>query len=216
VDKGIKKTRKQKNVSKFVKLNLDLFKEILDPDTGWMSKVKNEDGKQRYFVKRGDQTVCQLNKLFMDLLEAKVQANPSVDEKNVRRSMDINALITFFEKGRATRPGAGRKTKPKRNDAGQAGQMSLDIDQKISDKSPPLITKKRGVDEMIAGHVATAGNAPAPSIPTKPKHTGNDLLKRYKHHYGFPEELCKTNTDEDLYSAESDDWFMKTGVNPPD
>jgi len=32
-----------------------------------------------------------------------------VDEKNVRRSMDINALITFFEKGRKARPGAGRK-----------------------------------------------------------------------------------------------------------
>ena len=113
MDKGDKKLRKQKNVSKFVKLNLDLFKEILDPDTGWMSKVKNEDGKQRYFVKRGDQTVCQLNKLFMDLLEAKVELNPAVEEKNVRRSMDINALITFFEKGRATRPGAGRRPKAK-------------------------------------------------------------------------------------------------------
>ena len=86
--------------------------------------------------------------------------------------------------------------------------MNLDIDQKISDKSPPLITKEIAVDEMIAGHKATAGKAPAPSIPTKPKRTGNDLLKRYKHHYGFPEELCKTNTDEDLYSAESDDWFI--------
>ena len=113
MDKGDKKLRKQKNVSKFVKLNLDLFKEILDPDTGWMSKVKNEDGKQRYFVKRGDQMVCQLNKFFMDLLEAKIEANPAVDEKNVRRSMDINALITFFEKGRATRPGAGRRPKAK-------------------------------------------------------------------------------------------------------
>ena len=112
MDKGDKKLRKQKNVSEFVKLNLDLFKEILDPDNGWMSKVK-EDGKQRYFVKRGDQMVCQLNKLFMDLLEAKIEANPAVEEKNVRRSMDINALITFFEKGRATRPGAGRRPKAK-------------------------------------------------------------------------------------------------------
>jgi len=109
VEKGNKKRRKQKNVSSFVKTNLDLFKEILDPETGWMSKVVNADGKQRYFVKRGDQVVCQLNKLFMDLLEAKIEANPAVDEKNVRRSMDINALITFFEKGRKARPGAGRK-----------------------------------------------------------------------------------------------------------
>ena len=160
MDKGNKKTRKQKNVSKFVKKNLDLFDSILNSETGWMSKIKNEDGKQRYFVKRGDQMVCQLNKFFMDLLEAKIEANPAVEEKNVRRSMDINALITFFEKGRATRPGAGRRTKPKSN-AGKTGQMNLDIDQKISDKSPPLITKKRGVDEMIAGHKATVGKAPA-------------------------------------------------------
>ena len=123
MEKGNKKRRKQKNVSNFVKSNLDLFKEILDPDTGWMSKVK-EDGKPRYFVRRGDQVVCQLNKLFMDLLEAKVQANPAVDEKNVRRSMDINALITFFEKGRKARPGAGRKPESK---AKQANQMSLNI-----------------------------------------------------------------------------------------
>lgn len=207
MDKGIKKTRKQKNVSNFVKKNLDLFDSILNSETGWMSKIKNPDGKQRYFVKRGDQMVCQLNKFFMDLLEAKIEANPNVEEKNVRRSMDINALITFFEKGRATRPGAGRK--PKRNDAGQAGQMSLEIDQKISDDSPPLITKKRGVDEIIAGHKATLGKAPAPvsSIPAKPKRTGNELLNRMKHHYGFPEEICKTNTDADLYTPEADVWF---------
>ena len=200
MDKGNKKTRKQKNVSKFVKKNLDLFDLILNPETGWMSKVKNPDGKQRYFVKRGDQTVCQLNKLFMDLLEAKIEANPAVDEKNVRRSMDINALITFFEKGRATRPGAGRKTKPKSN-AGKTGQMNLDIDQKISD----------GVDEIIAGHKATVGKAPKAPAPVsslpKSKRTGNELLKRYKHHYSFPEEFCKTNTDADLYSPEADTWF---------
>jgi hypothetical protein len=179
VDKGDKKLRKQKNVSEFVKLNLDLFKEILDPDTGWMSKVKNPDGKQRYFVKRGDQMVCQLNKFFMDLLEAKVEANPAVEEKNVRRSMDINALITFFEKGRATRPGAGRKTKPKRNDAGQAGQMSLEIDQQVIDDSPkPLVTKSvlDIINDPNAGRVPQAGSetpkstsatfvSPSPNLP---------------------------------------------------
>lgn len=208
MNKGIKKTRKQKNVSKFVKSNLDLFKEILCPDNGWMSKVKNEDGKQRYFVKRGDQTVCQLNKFFMDLLEAKIEANPAVDDPGSRRSMDINSLIDFFSRGRKNRPGAGRRTKSKSNAGKGSGQMNLEIDQKVIDDSPKPIVEPKGIDEMIAGNVATAGKAPAPSIPIKPKRTGNELLKRMKHHYGFPEELCKTNTDADLDTTEADNWFM--------
>lgn len=217
MDKGNKKTRKQKNVSNYVKKNLDLFDLILNPETGWMSKIKNEDGKKRYFVKRGDQMVCQLNKFFMDLLEAKIEANPAVEEKNVRRSMDINALITFFEKGRATRPGAGRKTKPKSN-AGKTGQMSLEIDQKVTDNNPkPIITTKaKGIDDWIAGHKASQGTSPAPIQPSRPKRAGNELLRQFKHHKGFPEELCKTNTDDDLYTTEADQWFIETGVNPPD
>lgn len=174
MNKEIKKHRKQKNVSKFVKSNLDLFKEILCPNSGWMSKVRNSDGKQRYFVKRGDKMVCQLNKLFMDLLEAKVELNPDVDEKNVRRSMDINALITFFEKGRANRPGAGRKTKPKSN-AGKTGQMSLEIDQKVIDDSPkPLVAKSvlDIINDPNAGRAPQAGSeppkpyvSPSPNLP---------------------------------------------------
>jgi hypothetical protein len=217
MDKGNKKTRKQKNVSNFVIKNLDLFKEILDPHSGWMSKVKNSDGKQRYFVKRGDQMVCQLNKFFMDLLEAKIEANPAVEEKNVRRSMDINALITFFEKGRATRPGAGRRNKPKSNAAKDSGQMSLEIDQQVTENRPkPVVTKVKGIDEWIAGHKASQGTSPAPVPPSQPKRAGDELLKRYKHHYGFPESICKTGTDQDLYTTEADQWFIETGVNPPD
>ena len=208
MDKGIKKERKQKKVSKFVTSNLDLFKEILDPDTGWMSKVKNEDGKQRYFVKRGDQMVCQLNKLFMDLLEAKIEANPAVEEKNVRRSMDINALITFFEKGRANRPGAGRRNNPTSNAGKGSGQMNLEIDQKVIDDSPELIVKPKGIDDVIVGHVASQGTSSAPVQPPRPQGTSDELLRRYKPHYGFPEELCKTNTDADLDTTEADNWFM--------
>lgn len=208
MNKENKKTRKQKKVSKFVKSNLDLFDSILNSETGWMSKIKNEDGKQRYFVKRGDQMVCQLNKFFMDLLEAKIEANPNVEEKNVRRSMDINALITFFEKGRATRPGAGRKTKPNSNAAKGSNQMKLEIDQKVMDDSPKLVVKPKGIDDVIAGHVASQGTSSAPVQPPRPQMTGDELLKRYKHHHGFPQELCKTNTDADLNSAEADNWFM--------
>lgn len=208
MNKEIKKQRKQKNVSKFVKSNLDLFKEILCPNSGWMSKVKNSDGKQRYFVKRGDKMVCQLNKLFMDLLEAKVELNPDVDEKNVRRSMDINATITFFEKGRANRPGAGRRNIPKSNAGKGSSQMKLEIDQKVADDSPKLIVKPKGIDDVIAGHVASQGTPSVPVEPPRPQMTGDELLRRYKHHHGFPEELCKTNTDADLNSAEADNWFM--------
>ena len=173
MNKEIKKQRKQKNVSKFVKSNLDLFDTILNPNSGWMSKVKNSDGKQRYFVKRGDKMVCQLNKLFMDLLEAKVELNPDVDEKNVRRSMDINALITFFEKGRANRPGAGRRNKPKSNARKGSSQMKLEIDQKVADdhqkvaddRPKPLVAKS--VLDIIKD--PNAGRAPqAGSEPPKP------------------------------------------------
>ena len=208
MEKENKRTRKQKNVSKFVQDNLDVFKEILDPNSGWMSKVKNSDGKQRYFVKRGDDMVCQLNKFFMDLLEAKVELNPSVEKKNDRRSMDINSLLTFFQKGRVQRPGAGRKTKPKSNAGKGSNQMKLEIDQKVIDDSPKPIVKPKGIDDVIAGHVASQGTSSAPVQPPSPQMTGDELLKRYKHHHGFPQELCKTNTDADLNSAEADNWFM--------
>jgi hypothetical protein len=200
VEKGIKKRRKQKNVSKFVKDNLDLFKEILDPETGWMSKVKGADGRQRYFVHRGNQMVCQLNKFFMDLLEAKIEANPFVQEKNVRRSMDINAAITYLEKGRKARPGAGRKPKSKKE---QPKQMSLNMEEAQPKQKAGGIAGM--ISGMIADNVVTQKEEPLPAPP--PAKRGNEQLMRYKKDYGFPEELCKTNTDEDLESFEADAWF---------
>jgi hypothetical protein len=46
------------------------------------------------------------------LIEAKVLTNDGlteVEQQNARRSMEIDALLKFFEKDRISRPGAGRK-----------------------------------------------------------------------------------------------------------
>jgi CTP:phosphocholine cytidylyltransferase-like protein len=111
-----KKHRKRKNLSNYVKSNIDLYKEILDQENGVLSKFKTENGSSRYFVSREkdgkQELIFKSNLFFQDLIEAKVLTNDGlteVEQQNARRSMEIDALLKFFEKDRISRPGAGRK-----------------------------------------------------------------------------------------------------------
>ena len=172
-----KKLRRRKNISEYVKLNLKLYKKLIDFELSHLKEFKNEDGTSRYFRPAGPKKEITFyhNEFFQDLLEAKVLLNPTLkddSERNARRSMVIDQLIRFFEKDRVTRPGAGRKpSKVYATEPPADVQTELYL-QKVPKSTPkPLAPQDpdpvlRGVDAMINRNGTEKQKKPDPA-PTQ-------------------------------------------------